>query len=190
MALQSRQPLRRRVASMEFVCPQCERVLLLRTDDARSEKGLVRCTDCGLDLGIPAQDLREDVPVTRCLLCGSRDLYSARDFNPYLGFVVLLGSFSLVVLVALMVDWILGLLCAGILGSMTFLSYRLVASLTACYLCRSLYRGFPSNPALGRRYPGHEEKYRALREGWVERVLESSRRQDAGTPAGKPGVLE
>ncbi len=74
-------------------------------------------------------------PPVRCVVCGDDKLYIQKDINQKVGCLV-------VGIGALLVPWTYGLslaLCALI----DYILYRLLPSITVCYVCGSRYRGLP-----------------------------------------------
>jgi hypothetical protein len=129
-----------------------------------------RCDACGLDW-----DNREapvptaDHPVEHCWLCGNEEFYVQKDFNRQLGVFIVVTSALLVFLVMLLTDHRVGLwLLAGI-ALVDFFVYHRLSNVTVCYLCQSLHRDFPQNPQHTGFYLGSEEKYKKLRQEWLER---------------------
>ena len=48
--------------------------------------------------------------------------------------------------------------------------YRSITSCTVCYLCQSVYRGYPLNPGHKSFYLGTEERYKKQRIAWAKKV--------------------
>src|SRR5262245_51068793 len=128
---------------IQFKCRGCEAEIAISPEPV----GSVVCPACKAQqqVRIPA-GLSQWKKVTQCIACGHEDLYVQKDFNRQLG---------------------LGIVVAGILVSTYFFNHRqafyamaslvatalvdlliytLVGSVTVCYSCHAIYRGFERNP--------------------------------------------
>ena len=125
---------------LELICPHCAGRVVW--EDLSSDRS---CSRCDVLIELPdAAGAQPSVPLSRCAVCGSAALFTQKDFNRKLGLalvaasaVVMFWSFfwGLATLVALaLVDWWL---------------YRVLPSVTVCYACKSVYRGWPLNPDHG-----------------------------------------
>ncbi len=107
----------------------------------------------------------------RCFVCGNEEFYIQKDFNRELGLMIVLGSAIFVFLLMLVIHHILGIICLLAVALVDWFVYRLLANVTVCYLCQSIYRGFPLNPRHTGFYLGNEEKYKKRRNSWVKTLV-------------------
>ena len=99
-----------------------------------AESTAIACPACQHETALPeARETLESVPLSRCCVCGSNDLYSQRDFNRPLGLTIaaiglLLGPFTMWIstVAAIALDAIL---------------YLIVSTVSVCYACNAQYRG-------------------------------------------------
>jgi hypothetical protein len=136
---------------------------------AGGEGGNWRCPHCHASPGAAGPPPVRGRAVTRCWICGTEEFYIQKDFNRQLGLFIVLVSAGLIFLVMLVTqDHLLGIgLLAGV-ALADWIVYRLIRNVTVCYLCHSLYRGFPQHPDHAGFYLGSEEKYKKLRKKWLE----------------------
>lgn len=161
----------RPVASVQFICPRCEEMFACGPDTLCGSKPSFSCPHCQLGFhGRPAK-FSIDAPVERCLVCGNEEFYVQKDFNRELGLMIVMGSAILVFLVMLVIHHILGIVCLLAVAVIDWVVYRQLANVTVCYLCQSIYRGFPLNPAHTGFYLGNEEKYKKRRNAWTKALL-------------------
>lgn len=157
--------------TLQFRCPRCGEFFLLNCDDVPAGGAGLACSHCRLDFNVQLDASRPDEPVRRCWICGSEDFYHQKDLNPVLGLLAALlgGVVSLLVLVV--IDAELGALCLVTVVGILCLAWRLLEGCTVCYVCRSIYRGFPPDPRHGGFFQGQEERHQRQREVWLERLL-------------------
>ena len=147
------------IATVNYLCAGCG----WRLSQAAGESETLVCENCGRNNGILAPSA--DATVEKCAVCGCDELYVQKDFNRATGI-------ALVVLGAVFVPWTYGLSLLGVTIVDFALYYRL-KSVTVCYGCRSVYRGYGLNPAhnpfdlvvhdrhvYGAAPPGAEEAHR------------------------------
>jgi hypothetical protein len=72
----------------------------------------------------------------------------------------------------LLFDPIFGIFCLLGIALLDWIVYRMLTDVTVCYLCQSIYRGFPESPRQRGFYLGYEEKYKKLRQDWLKGVLQ------------------
>ncbi len=119
--------------SVEFVCERCQKDDRAVLTGAATQE--VVCPHCGHTRTIEvSQSMRRGGPVDRCVICSRIRFYVQKDFNPRLGllifFVGVLFSYHtyfISLAVATLVDFIL---------------YKVLKTVTVCYHCRAVYRGF------------------------------------------------
>ena len=167
-------------ASVQVACPSCEVMSFTRVDGTRAEGGGAdggwRCPHCHTtprDSGPPPI---KGQPVSKCWICGTEEFYVQKDFNRQLGLFIVLLSAGLIFLMMLLTQG--HRLGIGLLVGVLFLDwvvYCLIKNVTVCYLCHSIYRGFPQHPDHTGFYLGNEEKYKKLRKRWLEERVEYER---------------
>ena len=161
----------RTIASIQVACPGCEEMSFTRLEEPEeTTAGLAwSCPHCHASPRDPGPRPVPGEPVVKCWICGADELYIQKDFNRQLGLFIVLLSAGLIFLFMLITqDHRLGI---GLLLGIAFLDwmvYRLIRNVTVCYLCQSLYRGFPQCPSHTGFYLGNEEKYKPLRKKWLE----------------------
>ncbi len=108
-------------------CPGCQEVVPLRMDPSIQANGFVK----------------------NCVTCGHDTLYIQKDFNRNLGVaIVAVGSLaSLFFFSRSQPLW--GTLALFVSAGVDFIIYSLVADVTVCYSCHTIYRGFSKNPEHG-----------------------------------------
>lgn len=121
--------------NVEFLCPNCRAENKAESLPAEN----FACKKCGhavpLALSQHSQHAQE---VERCLVCGNEGLYLQKDFNPRLGVLI----FAIGVIFSYHTMF-LSLLIATLID---FALYYVLATVTICYQCRAIYRGFKENP--------------------------------------------
>jgi hypothetical protein len=104
----------------------------------------------------------------QCAVCSSARLYRQRDFNRFLGIVV-------VVVGAVLVPFTYGI-SLPVVFLIDLILYRRVAEMAVCYLCRAEYRGIevPKRVLPFRHHlaAGYEKR----RERWLEQTGQRSER--------------
>lgn len=120
-------------------CPRCGIANSLPVSSAGLGRVPAPCRRCANPLPIQAPDaIRAARMVTICGICGDDKLYTQKDFNQKIGCLVLAVG-------AALVPWTWGL-SLGVCALADFLLYRVLPSITVCYVCGSRYRGLPINP--------------------------------------------
>jgi hypothetical protein len=109
--------------------------------------------------------------VERCWLCGNGEFYIQKDFNRRLGLTIVVGSALVIFLIMLFKGHLVGIYCLLAVALADWVAYQLRPEVTVCYLCQTIYRGFPLNPAHSGFYLGYEEKHKKLRQAWLARFL-------------------
>lgn len=146
-----------RTMNVTFACPGCERTsrVELGADQGAqvgqpgparpasvepgSRREVVRCDDCGLDLGSSA-GASESGHLCQCLICGSHDLFVRKDFPQRLGVTIVVLGFA-----ASCVTWYFywTYLTFGILFATALIDlvlYKLMGDALICYRCGAQYR--------------------------------------------------
>lgn len=120
-------------------CPRCGIPNWLSVSAAGLAPGSVPCRRCARPLPIHRPDaVVAGTPVTVCAICADDKLYTQKDFNQKIGCLVLAVG-------AALVPWTWGL-SLGVCALADFLLYRILPTITVCYVCGSRYRGLPVNP--------------------------------------------
>jgi hypothetical protein len=161
----------RQAASVQWICPRCDAISARLLKEAASSESPA-CGECGLQFAGGEPMPAPGRPLESCWVCGNRQFYVQKDFNRELGLAIVIGSFFLVFLVMLLVDHRAGIFCLFGLALIDWLVYRKLRNVTVCYLCQSIYRGLPLNPAHRGFYLGDEERFKGLRPKWLAQVLE------------------
>lgn len=171
-------------ASIQVCCPRCDEVLFydaLRLPRAGGEGcpgcGLGRVSCGGQSSESGAVDARAAAPVPdvaappqSCWYCSNDEFYVQKDFNRKLGvWIVTLSALS-VFLVMLLLEHRVGILLLLLIALLDAIVYHLIPTVAVCYLCQGVYRRFPLDPRHRGFYLGSEEKYKHLRQDWLERV--------------------
>ncbi len=160
-------------ASLQVACPSCEAVSFTRIDGPRAEGGGAdgewTCPHCHASPEDAGPLPVKGESVSKCWICGTEEFYIQKDFNRQLGLFIVLLSAGLIFLMMLLtqnhrlgIGLLLGVAC------LDWFVFRLIKNVTVCYLCHSLYRGFPQHPDHAGFYLGNEEKYKKLRKKWLE----------------------
>jgi hypothetical protein len=121
------------VASVHFLCLQCQRRLARETGEASQP-----CEHCGTATDIIAPP--PDSLIERCAACGHDQLYFQKDFNRTTGI-------ALVAVGAVFVPWTWGLSLLGV-TILDYIVWRMVKDVIVCYRCQAVHRGYPPNPSL------------------------------------------
>ena len=91
-------------------------------------------------------------PIEFCVSCGSKRLYSQKDFNRVLGV-------GIVVIGAVLSPWTYGLSLVACMA-IDYGLYYLVPEITICYACDAIHRGFAHNAAHRAHDPLLAERFR------------------------------
>lgn len=155
---------------MEFCCPLCEATSARQSPAPSPGEAGDSCQGCGLRL--PAAPLPPpDEPLERCWLCGNDEFYVQKDFNRRLGLGIVLSSAVVIFLVMLRWGHLVGIYCLLGVALLDCVAYRFLENAAVCYLCQSVYRGFPLNPRHTGFYLGSDERYKRRRQDWLEHVV-------------------
>jgi hypothetical protein len=120
--------------NVEFLCPHCR-----AENKTASEIKQIVCKNCGksIDLKLTEQS-RDSNQVNQCAVCGNQRFYLQKDFNPRLGILI----FAIGVIFSYHTKFLSLLIATAI----DFALYYLLPTVTICYQCRAIYRGFTENP--------------------------------------------
>lgn len=134
---------------IEFLCTACGKSNQFETE---SEASALACSGCGKVYG-SFSEFAASGAVSRCAVCGCRDLYTQKDFSRKVGCAIAAIGAALAPFTKL----ISLLVCALI----DLILYKLLAVITVCYRCGSIYRGFTLNPDHGGFNLGINDRYRS-----------------------------
>ena len=120
-------------------CPKCDAALPV---DAAEAPSAIKCGACGREIPLaitPA--VKDDNAVDACPVCGGRDFYVRKDFDPTLGLtVVVIGA-----LISAAFYWFgRDLIAYSILASAALIDlvvYGRLKEVTVCYRCHCEFRG-------------------------------------------------
>src|SRR3989338_7620673 len=131
------------VREINFYCRECGNGILLSGPPFPE---MSRCEKCNIDYPVKADPaLSGGRPLENCPRCDGSEFYVQKDFNRNLGLAV-------AILAALGVYLVFGLTWKSLVGLLAIagldaLLYRILPIITICYRCKTIYRGFPINPA-------------------------------------------
>lgn len=122
--------------TVEFVCSNCEKDVLAELSKANYT---IQCPHCSHSFPVKlSNSMQKGGKVDRCALCGKIRFYVQKDFNPRLGLLIFAvgvifsyHTYGLTLLIATVIDFIL---------------YKVLKTVTICYNCRAIYRGFEEDP--------------------------------------------
>ena len=165
----------KKTTSVHFSCPQCGREYILpvsgQTAQAQNESPpFLSCDQCSFSIQFltSVPDIHESV--AQCALCKNREFYVQKDFNRKLGLWFVLISGLIALLVMLLTDHRIGIAILLSVSLVDFIIYRYLREVTVCYLCHTIYRGYPKNPEHKPFYLGHEERFKKLRQDWIKGI--------------------
>lgn len=118
--------------TVEFICSNCKKDILA---DLSENNETIHCPNCSHKVPLRlTNSMKKGGKVDRCAICGKIRFYVQKDFNPRLGLLIFaIGvifsyhTYGLTLLIATIIDFIL---------------YKLLQTVTICYNCRAIYRGF------------------------------------------------
>ena len=118
--------------TVEFVCEQCEKDNLT---EFSKETTTIICKHCDDETKTTlTKSMQTGGTIDRCVLCDKIRFYVQKDFNPRLGILIFaIGvifsyhTYFISLFVATLIDFIL---------------YKVLKTVTICYHCRAVYRGF------------------------------------------------
>jgi len=109
-------------------------------------------------------------PVTHCVICGSGEFYVQKDFNRRLGLAIVVLTALVAFVVMVLAGHLWGFLVLGAATLADLVAYRFLPEVCICYLCQSVYRGFPANPEHRGFYLANDERFKALRQAWLSEL--------------------
>lgn len=122
--------------TVEFVCDKCDKDNLVALSNKLTQ---IDCQHCGNPTQVKlSKSMQSGGKVDRCVLCEKIRFYVQKDFNPRLGILIFaIGvifsyhTYFVSLVVATLIDFIL---------------YKVLKTVTICYNCRAVYRGFEEDP--------------------------------------------
>ena len=122
--------------TVEFVCEQCEKDNLT---ELLEKTTVIKCSNCGHETKKTlTKSMQAGGKLDRCVLCDKIRFYVQKDFNPRLGIIIFVigvlfsyHTYFVSLFVATLIDFIL---------------YQVLKTVTICYHCRAVYRGFEEDP--------------------------------------------
>ncbi len=157
-------------------CPRCDRdAFVLVPGNAAPAKGEATpaaagfsCPSCGFLFPGSTAAMDPSRPLVRCAVCGGEEFYVQKDFNRRVGLAVVVTTAVTAFIVMVIAGHLWGFLVLGAVTLADLVVYRFLPEAEVCYLCQSVYRGFPLAPEHRGFYLGNEERYKALRQAWLE----------------------
>jgi hypothetical protein len=121
--------------TVEFLCPHCNAE---QKADLSAETALP-CRNCHQPVSLTiSEKIKNAGQIDHCAVCGNTEFYLQKDFNPRLGLLI----FALGVLFSYHTKFISLFVATAI----DFVLYYVLPTVTICYQCRAIYRGFKENP--------------------------------------------
>src|SRR5262245_31292481 len=159
-------------AWIQYSCPRCgqESTAAIGEEAGRpaaNSRPDFSCRACSFSYPGTGSPVDPSRPVTACAVCGSREFYSQKDFNRKLGLMIVAGSGLVAFLVMVLAGHLWGIAVLGLVTLADAVLYRRLRAVSVCYLCQSVYRGFPDSGEHGGFYLGNEERFKALRQAWL-----------------------
>jgi DNA-directed RNA polymerase subunit RPC12/RpoP len=122
--------------TVEFVCDKCQKDNL--THPLKDGNSIV-CPECSNEVAfVLSKGMQAGGKVDRCVICDHIRFYVQKDFNPRLGILI----FILGVLFSYHTKFISLVVATAI----DFILYKVLNTVTICYHCRAIYRGFEEDP--------------------------------------------
>ena len=126
------------ISSIEFLCPHCR----CENKINRSDFDDVSCQKCCQKISFnDIEETESTGQVGRCAICENDGFYLQKDFNPRLGVII----FAIGVIFSYHTNF----LSLFIATAIDFIMYYILSTVTVCYQCRAIYRGFTENPDHG-----------------------------------------
>ena len=101
-----------------------------------------------------------------CARCGHDNLYIQKDFSRVLGISIVVIGVAICVVFFALDKLFLAMTALASMALVDAVIYFLVGSVTVCYACHTIYRGFPLNAAhksfnleLLERYGGEDHRH-------------------------------
>ncbi len=157
------------VAGIHLHCPRCDRdAFVIVPENAAPAASGVQCPRCGFLFPGSTSEIDPSRPLLRCAVCAGQEFYVQKDFNRSFGLAVVAVTAVAAFVVMVLAGHLWGFLVLGAITLADLVVYRFLPEVEVCYLCQSVYRGFPLAPEHRGFYLGNEERYKALRRAWLE----------------------
>ncbi len=132
------------MATLSCRCPYCEQTFRTPLDAGDP----VTCPGCRQQLVAQVADPQQH-PLTRCLICPSKELFVRKDFPQHLGVAIVVSGFAMSI-----VTWYYHQILAtfAILFATALVDvvlYLVMGDVLECYGCHAQYRGLPQTDAHG-----------------------------------------
>jgi hypothetical protein len=125
--------------NIAFACPKCDQTTQVGFTPTTAE---LPCAHCGYVLP-PTSGALQDDKLTRCLCCGSEELFVRKDFSQRLGITIIVVG----LIVSTIFWWnYMRMATYATLFATALLDlalYFIVGNLLECYRCHAQYRGLP-----------------------------------------------
>lgn len=132
---------------IRFNCPTDRCVAIIEYEPLEACAGSIRCPRCGVEHTITVtESMILDETVDRCAVCGSKELFTRKDFPQRIGLaVVLVFGLLAIYLFTVNLFYAFGVLTLAVLIDLVI--YLSIGKCTTCYACRAEYRKCKLNPA-------------------------------------------
>jgi hypothetical protein len=120
-------------------CPKCDAGLPI---DAADAPAAIKCGSCGREIPLSVSEpVRTGSGLDSCPVCGGRDFYGRKDFDPKMGLAVVIVG---IVISATFYWFKRDLIAYSILAAATLIDlfiYGRLKDLSVCYRCHTEFRG-------------------------------------------------
>ncbi len=121
--------------TVEFVCEKCNQDNLV--DLSKVTKST--CTNCSKEIDITlSSSMQRGGKIDRCVLCDCIRFYVQKDFNPRLGILIFV--------IGVLFSYHTKFISLAVATIIDFILYQVLKTVTICYHCRAIYRGFEEDP--------------------------------------------
>ena len=121
--------------TVEFVCEKCNQDNLVDL----SKVSKATCTNCSNEIDITlSRDSQKGDKIDRCVLCDHIRFYVQKDFNPRLGILIFV--------IGVLFSYHTYFISLAVATIIDFILYQVLKTVTICYHCRAIYRGFEEDP--------------------------------------------
>ena len=121
--------------TVEYVCEKCDQDNL--ADLSKITKST--CTNCSNEIDIAlSHGSQKGGKIDRCVLCDRIRFYVQKDFNPRLGILIFV--------IGVLFSYHTYFISLAVATIIDFFLYQVLKSVTICYHCRAIYRGFEEDP--------------------------------------------
>lgn len=121
--------------TVEFVCEQCDQDVLVNLDEQKK----VSCPKCQKEYQLTlGENLNKANHLNQCQVCGREHLYVQKDFNPRLGILIFV--------IGVLLSYHTYFISLAVATLIDFVLYKVLNTVTICYHCRTVHRGFKEDP--------------------------------------------